>query len=585
MSDIKDMTPGEILADSSVADFISELGLGIAAAQTALDDNSVRQFEAFATRRDDLGGRSLLDLGLSPAFYHYQHADITCSMQLRMEVGSSDEFGFGIKAGFGDTDSSSDSSDTTEMDSESGSSAQIKSAGMTMRADSQGALVLSNGQSFTPEGDDPASRLADLRRLLTEGNSGIDTLIERAPTTGPDIALKTPTERVYVKSPSIAFLRPNSDHAAFRVRENQDIDFVVNASLTVSTTTQADLPAYASYFEVKLKDERFTTRRFDPADRRDTGDFGPRYGIGISDLRPQDEEQMAKFANVLKSNGLKIEIEGFTDRQGKQARNIVLGTARAEKLREFLVKQGVPAAQIVFPDPPSRGEAQHRADDPTGPENNQEYRKTSITILNLEYYLITAGNGPDFDPERIAPKDIGNWNGPGNAYVALYSKVSLSTELSGNGVTVDGTTFDFNGAASGGRGPGTAESYANNLARDINATTNLSAWANGNVVNVARAQDKFHIQLFTKDSRELRIAESSGFVVTTQFTRTRRSVESKKQDSNRTMAVGVSIDGRFSRQFNLDVTGNSAISARLVSVPAPPEFLEQIRAYQNGLDQ
>ncbi|MCL1487199.1 MAG: hypothetical protein MH186_04305 [Marinobacter sp.] len=63
MPDIKEMTPGEILADSSVATFISELGKGIAAAQVDLDNNSIRQIEAFTTRRPDLGGRSLLDLG------------------------------------------------------------------------------------------------------------------------------------------------------------------------------------------------------------------------------------------------------------------------------------------------------------------------------------------------------------------------------------------------------------------------------------------------------------------------------------------------------------------------------------------
>lgn len=583
MTDLADMTPGEILADSSVADFISELGLGIAAAQTALDNNSVHQIEAFTNRRDDLGGRSLLDLGLSPAFYHYQHADITCSMQLRMEVGRSNEFGFGARAGFNDTQSQSDSSDTTETSSESGSRTEVKRARMTMRADSQGALVLSGGQNFSPTGDEPAARLDDLRRLLTEGDSGIDTLIERAPDARPDMALNAATDKVVVKSPTIAFLRPDSDNAAFRIRENQDTDFVVNGTLTINTTAQANRPAYVAHVEAQLQAEGFITGRIDPADRRDAGDLSPHYDTGISELRAADASLLAKFADILKGSGLHIELAGFTDRQGSQSRNVALGRARAEKLRDFLVAQGVSTTQITLADPASRGEAQHRADDPTGPEDNQDYRKTSITILNLDYYLITAGNGSDFDPAAIAPNNIGNGSGPGNAYVALYDVVSLSTELSDNGVTVEGASFNFTGTANGS-GAGTAESYANNLARDINDAPDLSAWARGSVVRVAQAQDTFDIQLFTTDNRELRIAESSDFAVTEQFTRTRRAVESTDQTSNRTMAVGVSIDGRFSRQFNLDVTGNSAISARLVSVPAPPEFLDQIRAYQNELD-
>jgi outer membrane protein OmpA-like peptidoglycan-associated protein len=581
--DIKEMTPGEILADSSVATFISELGKGIAAAQVDLDNNSIRQIEAFTTRRPDLGGRSLLDLGLSPAFYHYQYADISCSMQLRMEVGSSDEFGFSAKAEYTSEGSESESVDIEEVINESSNRTETKSAKMTMRADSQSALVLSNGQSFTPTGNNPIARLADLRRLLTAGDSGIDTLIERDPIEHPSMALNTPTDKVLVNSPTIAFLSPDFDNAAFRIRENQDTDFVVNRSLTVSTTAQADLLAYVAHFESQLQAAGYSTGRINPGARCAAGEA--KYETGISILSAEDVSKLGKIAQILKDTGLRIELEGFTDRQGSQARNVALGIARAKNVGQFLVENcRVPTAQVSYSNPLSRGEAQHRADDPTGPEKNPNYRKTSYTILDLDYYLISAGNKSDFVLAEIAPNNIGNPTGPGNAYVSLYDVVELSSVLAANGVTVEGTSFGFSGSANQGS-PGTAVSYANNLARDINAAANLTAWATGNVVQVARAQDAFQVQLFTKDNREISIAESSDFTITSQFTRTQRTVKSQKQDANRTMAVGVSIDARFSRQFNQEVTGNSAISARLVSIPAPPEFLEQIRAYQNGLDK
>ena len=84
MPDIADMTPGEVLTEASVAEFIKALGLSIAQAQKALDENSVDQIGEFIRPREGLDGRSLLDLGLSPAFYHYQHADVSCSMQLSL---------------------------------------------------------------------------------------------------------------------------------------------------------------------------------------------------------------------------------------------------------------------------------------------------------------------------------------------------------------------------------------------------------------------------------------------------------------------------------------------------------------------
>ncbi|WP_100639145.1 OmpA family protein [Marinobacter salexigens] len=584
MPDLKDMTPGEILADSSVATFISELGKGIAAAQVDLDNNSIRQIEAFTTRRDDLGGRSLLDLGLSPAFYHYQYADISCSMQLRMEVGSSDEFGFSAKAEDTSDDSQSGNLDSEEIINESSNRSEIKSAKMTMRADSQGALVLNTGQSFTPAGDNPMTRLADLRRLLTAGDSGIDTLIERDPIERPAMGLNTPTDKVLVNSPTIAFLSPDFDNAVFRIRENQGTDFIVNSTLTVSTTAQADLPSYIAHFESQLQAAGFETGHFTPGARALVTPQ-VKYAKGISNLSAESISLLEKLAQVLKDTGLRVELEGLTDRQGSQARNITLGIARAEKVWECLVNRwGVPASQVTYSNPRSRGEAQHRADDPTGPEDNQAYRTTSITILDLDYYLVFAGHKSDFVPAEIAPNNIGNPTGPGNAYVSLYNVVELSTVLAGNGVTVEGTSFSFSGSANQSS-PGTAISYANNLARDINAAANLSAWATGNVVQVARAQDGFQVQLFTKDNREISISESSNFTITSQFSRSQRTVKSQKQGANRTTAVGVSVDARFSRQFNQEVTGNSAISARLVSIPAPPEFLEQIRAYQNELDK
>lgn len=586
MTDLIDKTPGEILADSSVANFISELGLGIAAAQTALDDNTIRQIEAFTTQRDDLGGRSLLDLGLSPTFYHYQHADISCSMQLRMQVGRSDEFGFGVTAQYKDTDSAIEKIDSTETSSESGSRNESKSAQMTMRADSKGALVLSSGKSYTPEGDNPMARLASLRQKLAADNSGIDTLIERAPTSQPNISLKTPTEKILVKSPTVAFLSPNFDNAAIRINSNVDTVFFVNNGLQIETTaTTTKLQDYAEHVKQKFMDAGFTAAELiNPAARAYAGTIN--YDTGVSELRPSDASILAKFADVLKGTGLNVELEGFTDKQGSASRNLKLGTARAEKLRDFLLGQGVPSNQITVAG--SRGESEHNKDQPNGPEKNPDYRKTVITLLKLDYHLLTVGNNHsangDFILTEMSPSDIGSVSTQGNAYVALYDAVSLSQELSGNGVTVEGTYFAFSGAANGA-GAGTVEAYANNLARDINQHSALSAWAKGNLVQVANAQDTFNIQIFTLDNRELYISESSAFTVTEQFSKTKRLVQTKDLDANRSIAVGVSIDGRFSRQFNLDVTGNSSISARLVSVPAPPQFLEQISAYQKELDQ
>lgn len=582
MSDLKEMTPGEVLADASVADFIRELGLGIAAAQVALDDNSVRQMEVFTRRREDLGGRSLLDLGLMPAFYHYQHADITCSMQIRMEVGQSDEFGFGARVGFGDTEGSSSSEDTSETTSETVNRRQTRSATLTMRADSTGVFALEGGTEVTPAGDNPYARLADLRRQLVGGDSGIDTILADPPTTKPEIALNTATEKVLVNSPTVAFLRPDSDAALFRISANTATDYVINDTLTISTTPQADLETYAIHVVDQFTAAGFTAGGASPSSAATDGIFPTfPFDTGNPDLTTEMEAFYARVAGSIAAIGRPVEIVGFTDLQrfrsgDSDERNLALGLARAKAVQRFLRANGVPDALIPDSGVKSEGTTAARAAGDAEGQDNPDFRVVRVRIQGLEDYYVSAMDGPDFDPAEIAPSNIGDGS-VSNAFVFVFDAAPLS--LSGKGVTIDGTSFAFSGAANGA-GPGTAASHANNLAEAINATDTHAAWAQGNVVTVSRAADEFTVRMFTVSDRDVRIAGRSAFAVTQNFTRRTSSVQQSDSQENRAIAVGVSVDGRFSRQFNAEVTGNSTISARLVSIPAPPEFLEQIRAFQ-----
>ena len=580
MPDLDEMTPGEILADSSVADFIKELGLGIAAAQAALDDNSVRQMELFTTSRDDLGGRSLLDLGLTPAFYHYQHADITCSMQLRMEVGKSDEFGFGVRAGINDESSSSGSTEEEQTTSETTDRSVERTAELTMRADSQGVLSIQGGDSLTPTGSTALERLVDLQTRLPTTTDEVRLLFD-PPDSRPEMSLETPDENVVVNSPTVAFLRPDFNAAVIRLRANAATDFVVNGSLTVTTTAQSDLDAYAAHVQQQFEDAGFGVLiRFEPGARVELRRV--LYPNDVSAISHSGAEELAYLADIVKSTGQFVEIEGYTDRVGRPGHNLRLGQDRGEGVERFMRSQGVPASQMRLVQ--SRGEAEAATTDADG-QVNPDYRRTSVYAVPLVDHWLIVRDGPEFDPATVAPDARGDVSsGPDNAYVHLYRPESLA--LSGNGIVVDGTRFGFSGAAiSGGPAAGTADAHAENLTRSINATTTHRAWREGNVVRVAGSGDQFRIRLLSTSSREVRVAESSDFTITQQFRETTRSVESSNQEQNRTIAVGVSVDARFSRQFNMEVTGNSTISARLVSVPAPPEFLEEIRAFQNGLDQ
>lgn len=453
-----------------------------------------------------------------------------------------------------------------------------------MRSDSTAVLAVQGGDSITPTGATPTERLTNLQGLLAGGGGEIERLVFDPPDSRPEMSIETPTDKVVVNSPTVAFLRPDTDSALIRIRNNADTAFVVDGSVTVNTTAQATLTEYAAHVA-----EQFTAAGFGYVYHAAPG---PRVQIGVAlhDTavqlpQPASISKIEHWAGVLKATGQSAEIEGFTDRQGPRAANLALGEARARTVHNLLLSQGISAGQIRIAAPPTRGEQAAADAGDADRLDNQEWRVTLLYFTPLDDHLIVVRDGPGFDPAAIAPSAIGaGGGGADNAYIHLYRPEALA--LAGNGVTIDGTEFDFSGAAvSGGPGSGSAQAYAHNLTAAVNATPTHRAWRQGSVVRVARSEDTFAVQLFTTSARQVNVAESSEFTITEQFRETSSSVESRDQAQNRTIAVGVTVDARFSRQFNMEVTGNSAISARLVSVPAPPEFLDQIAAFQNSLNQ
>ncbi|MBZ4413884.1 OmpA family protein [Myxococcus sp. XM-1-1-1] len=70
------------------------------------------------------------------------------------------------------------------------------------------------------------------------------------------------------------------------------------------------------------------------------------FASGASDLLPVARDRLADVAQVLKEGDRPLLIEGHTDSQGSDALNERLSYQRAERVKEFLINQGVPANRI-----------------------------------------------------------------------------------------------------------------------------------------------------------------------------------------------------------------------------------------------
>lgn len=588
MAEYDGLSPGQILTDASVANFISDLGKGIADAQKALDENSVNQVAEFIEPHEGLGGKTLLDLGLSPAFYHFQHADIACSLQLSLRVEKNLSLGLNLSGSLNDTTTESGSSSASETSTESGSSTrtQTRQASLEITSASAGALTV-GGQNFSLAGNTPAERIRNLQAALTgDPGTGIARVLYQLQPSALEITTDASAEKVQVTPNTVAFLSGGFHSGIIRIESDTNTDYRLDTSpttVTATTTAQGSVAAYAQHVKTQVEAQGYRARLCEPGKPVSTYYFNtgehvlPASGLSVTSSR------LMNLALGIKRMNLQVTIEGFTDRQrfANRARsdelNKQLGDNRAREIRNALVANGAPAASITIT--ASRGDAAAIAANDTEDQDNPDFRKAEVSVTGrTHHWLMVHSNEGGPDLSNVEPDKIGSTSG-GNGFIYLYLPTSLG--LSGKKVTIDGTDFPLSGASISGFASGSADAYAKHLADDINghATAGLKASNSSNVVTVSKDGDKFNLTLVTAETRQISMSGTSGITVTTQFSRTRTTSQTRQNTGNRTVAVGASLDVRYSRQFEMNVTGNSSISARLVSIPAPPQFLETIREF------
>jgi peptidoglycan-associated lipoprotein len=108
-------------------------------------------------------------------------------------------------------------------------------------------------------------------------------------------------------------------------------------------------------------------------------DDSVKFPLNKHELSPEAEQRLADFANKLKEDNKNVylEVQGFTDATGDKTYNDELGNARAEAVRKFLAKQGVPLNRIATI---SYGEEDPVAPNDT-PDGRAQNRRVVIQVL------------------------------------------------------------------------------------------------------------------------------------------------------------------------------------------------------------
>jgi outer membrane protein OmpA-like peptidoglycan-associated protein len=589
---IERLRPGQILADSAVTDYIKAMGIAIAEAQMQLDINSLRQVGEYVEPRPGLGGRSLLQLGLSPPFYHYQHADLSVSMQIVMKVAEQTAFGIGAKLDLGFEQGGPQAA------------AAAREAQVTVR--STPASVTVNGQATNSSGSDleaAGEQLAAALRSPTGPFERAITSTERRPV---QATLEPGTASNPILTPgSVVFVQPEASSAGvIRISTAPPgaEAYVLNATKTANIATPgANRVLHARAVTAAINGVGGFRARLvnDPGGSTTTPDAPGALGIVLFDTdqtlikRPAADE-LDIVARIIRDGNLNVVITGYADTQGRQptaadrvAYNRDLGLRRARAVRQALIDRGVAAARIA--DPVQSGGEDRWAGSPVNIPNEQ-FRRAEITLAGSTDLLIVVESGTEQLQETPTPDLTGGGAGNGFVFARRFSALPINGTAVLLGASATRVAISTAAVNSGGttHAAGSAGAAAFNLTRDINAGTathRVRATQNGGVVVLANADDAVVIDLVTLSANDITLAAGGGAAVTRPLGSIAAGPTASRDRPRVTAAVGISVDYRRSRQFEQSVNGNSAISARLVSVPAPVEFLDELKQYLGAVPQ
>ena len=606
------LRPGQILADSSVADFIGEMGIAISNAQLALDTNSINQLAILADTDTPLGQKNLLELGFTPAFYHYQYADLAVSMQLRLQVGKA--FGLGVQAGFkydntNSADTSSNDQNASSQNVSVGGDVEIGTLKFKVKGDSDDSVEV-NGKDIPVTGDDPKEKAKNLNNALMNDPDNKIELSVATPPTPASFTITTnepsPEKKIKFGPNTITFIGEitNSDLGLIQIQDPATTNtFTMKSGQTVTQTANASITtpkAYADEVATKLKAlsdyDAFAIHLTEPAftlNFKTSESDLESFSLNGTDFNEDFTNRIRRFVQLIKAlpaaQAVKLEVEGFADRQAyvdktsanSNLMNKNLSVARAEEVAKLLKANGMDDADLTISGEGNKVAGDHHLSNAAAPADDINFRKVEIRVKDgVGSWVVVHGDltAGDLDPDLRSSQTVGS-----NGFVAAVFGLNLAT-LNGKTVTVDTETFTLSGAAAGGFDPNSSEAFALNLKNTVNThSTLIRASATGNVVTLYKNDDEFTITMGSDGSAEITISGKGKVKVTANFSKSSSSVNTNKTEQKSTVAFGASVDVRYARKFDMAVTGNSSIRARLVSVPAPPEFLDEIQTYMEDL--
>jgi outer membrane protein OmpA-like peptidoglycan-associated protein len=532
------MQPGDVLAQADLASYIGAMAKGVAEAQKALDDNTIGLLGEFTQPIPGLGSKSLMQLGLSPAFYHFRSATISASVSMTLRVREEIEVAVHLGIGGSQDSSAASTSSFKETTSAHGSvsfSDQFVAESKASQNASAMEAIDSYAESSTATHFVVAERVAvaasDKMSLQEDGlvryNQEADLFV--VPPQGKYWAVfgfvtgSAASDAFQIKAQQSLAPGPISDRKALAAAIKQQLTGQIDSVYMLSGDGSA-----ADLTQVLFENNSYLVNTVAGAD----------YQVRLRAL-----------ARIIAAAGLgTVVVTGYTDGVGPTDYNLRLSELRAKSVRAILVANGV-----AVDAPIGRGEQ-----GVSGQQADPSRRKVEISFVSPlpGCFLYFEDAQTVFDPQ-MGPPGSASVNGLRGS--ALYPA---------NGTGINGKS---------------AVSSAHELHLQFSDSAVLEASHSGELVYVTYkkniGKDVAKVQVYRDQSSSQTTQQQSNFQADQDEAADTALTQAAGTKVNRASAVVASLDARYARMFDLTMSGNMSIAAELVSIPAPPEFLQFIKDY------
>ena len=606
MSDLTKFSEGaSILQQVDVSDIFTNLAMGIAEAQQKLDDNSIAQAIKLAETKID--GESLLSLGFAPVFYAFQYADISASINLRMGLKEAMEFGFGIDVQlsnqkgyttFNRTFLSSKSYSETEEEYKS-----VRQ--LNFRAKEKKAIKINNKFVSLSDSFDAKSRVENFKQKIIS-EAGVHqvydevqsrTLSEnksRGVHVWMDGGFLRIDEGLHFNKTGVGLLKigdiedegeldvNGTDVAAGNFTLGGDLVTALTAAKAANTGTSPNLgtvyglskfgdlyvydadaspdPTFvpiSSKFYFKFNSDEIT---YETNLKYDTSESNVTFTLPSGTVTNQNYLEHKLIHKVLRlirnhDSDASIKITGMTDpKAGDNPKNKSLAKRRAERLRDHIFGTTAPVNVEIG-----------AVTNTEGP-SNLSLRHASIE-LDADYIIFIGGKvkkeatpvKSSTLPNKFVYAD--DTTGTGGAFTKLDVKYGATKLLATN--TSYSTLLN------------TAKTQLTNHSHEFISTDLYHSLDDEAIVKLhllTNAAEETTIEENSESDTNGSENQSSYLWAKTQSESAATSESTNNSNQSSSFAFNASVDFRMSKQFEMSMEGNSAMSARLVALPAPDGF-------------